>query len=973
MTDAALTQQFIAKWDAVTINEKATAQEHFIDLCRLLNVKTPNEADPHGQFFRFEKPLTKSGGKAGFADVWYKDRFAWEYKSKGKYTTLDAAYNQLRLYQEDLDNPPVLVACDIAKYEIHIAYTGYRTRVEKFTNADLANHSTRDLLRQVLTNPEQLRPTERAETITETVAGRFAQVAQMLERRGVAPTEIAPFFMKLLFALFAEDIKLLPAELMSQSLKQSVRNPAEFPQRALALFRAMRDGGYFGIDKVPRFNGWLFDSDVVIALTADELQFLGDASRQDWAAVEPAIFGTLFERSLDPAKRSQLGAHYTSRDDILLIIEPVLMAPLRREWAAIKTGIEALQAQWEAQSGNARRKLQSVAEGMLLDFAERLSTIKVLDPACGSGNFLYVALNALKDLEKEAWTYAAGLGLAQPELAVSPAQLFGIEKNPFAAELAQVVVWIGYLQWLKTNGFLEGQPHEPILQALHNIQAKDAILTVDLHGNPAEPDWPAADVIVGNPPFLGTKKMRGELGIEYVRAIHNLYGQRIPGFSDLVCYWFERARAYIEEGKVKRAGLLATNSVRLGENRRVLERIKATGDIFFAYADEPWTLDGAAVRISLIGFDNGSEPAKFLEGRPVVAIKPDLTSADFDITTVRTLPESQDIAFLGDVKGGSFDIPSHVAQEMLADTSNVDGRQNSEVVKRTANANDITKHWRDFWIIDFGVNMSLDEARLYQKPFAYVESVVKPERETGKPSRSEWWLHMRPGPSMRKSIEKLSRYIATPAVSKHRLFEWFVSDILSTHAIVVIARDDDYFFGVLHSKPHELWSLRMGTFLGVGNDPRYTPTTTFETFPFPYPPGSEDQGDAAVIAIAEAARALVAQRDAWLAGGGDGRRTMDDGDERRKTEDESSTLRRFNAGNNGQRATDKTRTLTNLYNKRPDWLAAAHRELDAAVLAAYGWPADLSDEVILERLLALNLARSQESEVSDQGPQEAAE
>ena len=564
MSDAARARQFIAKWEKTTLNERATVQEHFVDLCRLLGVPTPNEADNSGAFYRFEKPLTKTGGRAGFADVWMRDHFAWEYKTKNKYPDLRAAYQQLLLYKEDLDNPPILVACDIANYEVHIAFTGYSTRIERFTNADLANVSTRELLRLVFTNPEQLRPTERSATITEKVAGRFAQVAQFLEQRGFTPAEIAPFFMKVLFALFAEDIKLLPAELMSNSLKHSIRDPGEFPERARALFRAMREGTYFGDSRIPRFNGWLFDGDDVLALNTDELQFLGDASRQDWAAVEPAIFGTLFERSLDPAKRSQLGAHYTSRDDILLIVEPVLMAPLRREWAAAKQGIEALHVQWQPLAGNARRRLQSVAEAMVRDFVERLAGVRILDPACGSGNFLYVALNQLLDLEKEAWQFAGGLGLEQPELAVSPAQLFGIEKNPFAAELAQVVVWIGYLQWMKLNGFLEGKPAEPILQALHNIQCRDAILALDADNQPIEPDWPEADVIIGNPPFLGGKRLRSELGDTYLDALYKLYNERIQHEADLITYWFEKARQLMADGRVQRSGFIATNSIRGG-------------------------------------------------------------------------------------------------------------------------------------------------------------------------------------------------------------------------------------------------------------------------------------------------------------------------------------------------------------------------------------------------------------------------
>jgi hypothetical protein len=406
MTDAAAVKAFIFKWEYNTQKESSTAKEHFADLCHVLGVPTPNDPGSGPDIYCFEKSLTKTGGKAGFADVWKRDHFAWEYKGKGKYATLDAAYSQLLLYKEDLGNPPILVVSDIANYEVHIAFTGYRTRIEKFTNADLANASTRELLRLVCTDPEQLRPVERQETITKKAAESFAQIAGFLEKRGFAPSQIAPFFMKVLFALFAEDIKILPAELMSTSIKQSIRAPDEFPERVRALFRAMQVGGYFGVDRVPRFNGWLFADDEILPLNRDELFFLGLAAQYDWSQVEPAIFGTLFERSLDPAKRSQLGLHYTSRDDILLIVEPVLMAPLRREWAEVQTGVEALRGQWEAEgiSPNRQRQLKGVAEGMLLEYMERLSKVQVLDPACGSGNFLYVALNELKNLEKEVWT-----------------------------------------------------------------------------------------------------------------------------------------------------------------------------------------------------------------------------------------------------------------------------------------------------------------------------------------------------------------------------------------------------------------------------------------------------------------------------------------------------------------------------------------------------------------------------------------
>ena len=932
MTDAAAVQRFIHKWEQNAQKESSAAKEHFADLCHLLGVPTPNDPGSGPDVYCFEKSLTKTGGKAGFADVWKRDHFAWEYKGKGKYPNLDAAYAQLLLYKEDLGNPPVLVVSDIATYEVHIAFTGYRTRIEKFTNADLANASTRELLRFVFTAPEQLRPVERQTTITERAAARLAQVAQFLEKRGFAPNEIAHFFMKVLFALFAEDIKVLPAELMSQSIKQAVLKPDEFVPRTRALFRAMKTGDYFGMEKVPRFNGWLFNDDEVLSLNADELTFLADAARLDWSQVEPAIFGTLFERSLDPSKRAQLGAHYTSRDDILLIVEPVLMAPLRREWEEVKVGVAALREQWEAEgvSVNKQRQHKSVAEGMLLDFVERLSKVRVLDPACGSGNFLYVSLNELKNLEKEVWAYAGGLGLQQPELSVSPAQLYGIEKNPFAAELAQVVVWIGYLQWKRTNGFYDVE--EPVLQALQNIQCRDAILAVDLNGQPTEPEWPEVDVIVGNPPFLGDKKMRSELGNTYVESLRKLYTGRIPGGADLVTYWFERSRMYLIENKVNRVGLLATQGIRGGANRKVLERIKQTGDIFFAYSDRNWFLDGAAVHVSIVGFDNGEETKRALDGKSVIAINSDLTSA-VDLTKSRRLAENLHLAFQGPVKVGPFDITDIVARTLLADENGSSAR-NTEVIKPWMNALDITRYPRQMWIIDFG-ERSYEEAVQFEAPFAYVLEHIKPIREhnNDRQRRTFWWRLGRSGADLARAKQNKHRFVVTPRVAKHRLFVWVSGDLVPDCQLVAIVRDDDYFLGVLQSRLHEIWSRRLGTQLREAESGfRYTPSSTFETYPFPWPPGKELQGDPRVEAIAEAARELVRLRDEWL------------------NPSPGELL-------NGDIKL-KDRTLTNLYNKRPDWLDLAHKQLDAAVFDAYGWPHDLSDDDILARLLALNLERA---------------
>ena len=447
---------------------------------------------------------------------------------------------------------------------------------------------------------------------------------------------------------------------------------------------------------------------------------------------------------------------------------------------------------------------------------------------------------------------------------------------------------------------------------MDSIRQTDAILADGDTGNPRESEWPDAEFIIGNPPFLGGKLIRSELGDEYVDALFQSYRGRVPAEADIVCYWFENARAMLEHGRASRAGLLATQGIRGGANRRVLQRIKESGDIFLAWADQPWMLEGAAVHVSIVGFDDGSESNRILDGLAVESINANL-STGANITVAQRLTDNLNIAFMGDTKGGPFDIPGSLAQEML-DSPNPHGRSNSEVVKPWINGRDITDRRRGMWIIDFG-DMASEEAALFEVPFEYVRTHVEPTRinNNRKLYAEQWWIHMEPRPGLRAVIQELSRFIVTPRVSKHRLFVWESLPTLPDSATIAIASDDDYTFGVLHSRFHEVWALAMGTQLE--SRPRYTPTTCFETFPFPEP------DDAQREAIAQAAAQLNEFRENKLNG-------------------------------------DPDLTLTKLYNQRPAWLNNAHLALDAAVAAAYGWPGNLADAEILERLLAINLERA---------------
>jgi len=912
---------FAQKWHDNETKEKAASQEHFIDLCRMLGELTPNEADPTGSVYAFEKYVPKAAGGDGFADVWKKDFFGWEYKGKRK--DLKAAYVQLLGYREALSNPPLLVVSDLDTIEIRTNFTGLSPKLYTVTLDDLAADDPSDalaILRDVFTAPEELRPRIEPAQITEKAARHFAELAQSIEARGHHPEAVAHFLDRILFTLFAEDAGLLPKSILQRVSAASKGRSDVFSTSLGELFSKMsQDGGLFGTEEIDWFNGGLFDTGDVISLTGTEITTLLEVSRLNWALIEPAIFGTLFERGLDPEQRAQLGAHYTDRDAIWGLVEPVIMRPLRREYVDMQSRVTQL-----VLSGRKITKATRPEENpqaVFRAFLDRLRRVRVLDPACGSGNFLIVSLWALKDLEFEAILWGSLVLQTPQEIPhIGPEVVLGIELNAYAAELARVTIWIGEIQWMIRHGL--GYRRNPILRPLNQIENRDALLDMTDPSKPQEARWPEAEFIVGNPPFLGNRFFRRNLGNEYTEALWSVFDDRLPHSSDLCCYFHEKARAQIQSGRTGRAGLLATQGIRGQANRRVLERINHSGSIFFARSDEPWVLSGAAVHISFVGQDNGRDLDRSLDGRAVPAINPDLTSGT-DLTTARRLPENANTAFMGDIKVGPFDIDGATAIRFLAQP-NPDGRSNADIVRPWVNGLDLTRRPRNMYIIDFGLDMSEQEAALYEAPFEYVLREVRPIRRTNVAAccRDRWWIHHNARPEMRRALRGLDRFLATPRLTKHRLFVWLDQSVLPDSQVIAIARDDDYSLGVLQSRLHEVWALAMGSQLETR--PRYTPTSTFETFPFPRPT-DEQRGR-----VGEAAYRLVELRDGWL-----------------------------NPPGLDPAELDK-RTLTNLYNQRPTWLDHAHAALDAAVFAAYGWPTDLPDTEILERLLALNLERAAE-------------
>ncbi|HRO14781.1 MAG TPA: class I SAM-dependent DNA methyltransferase, partial [Paracoccus sp. (in: a-proteobacteria)] len=531
---------FITKWRKVELKERSASQAHFLDLCRLLNIDDPVTADPKGDWFTFEKGATKTSGGEGWADVWRRGCFAWEYKGRRK--DLKAAFAQLQQYAVALENPPLLIVSDMDRIQLHTNWTNTVQQVHAIALDELADAGKRDLLRAAFLDPEWLRPARTRQGLTEEAASRFAALAMNLRRRGHEAHRVAHFVNRLIFCMFAEDVNLLPGRMFQRMIEHAKRQPQMFQTHAATLFAAMQSGGMVGFEQVEWFNGGLFDDADALSLEAEDVDELLAAARLDWSDIDPSIMGTLFERGLDPDKRSQLGAHYTDRDKIMQIVEPVIIQPLLDEWQARQAEIQAaLDKATAARSPAARTRAQNEAATIKEAFLERLAAFRVLDPACGSGNFLYLALLALKDIEHRVNLDAEALGLPRGFPRIGPECVLGIEMNPYAAELARVSVWIGEIQWMRRNGFEAAR--NPILRPLETIQNRDAVLGPD--GGPA--DWPAADVVVGNPPFLGNKKMIRELGEDYTAALRRAWPQ-VPGGADLVCYWFAKAWTQMQAG-----------------------------------------------------------------------------------------------------------------------------------------------------------------------------------------------------------------------------------------------------------------------------------------------------------------------------------------------------------------------------------------------------------------------------------------
>lgn len=946
--------EFVSKWREGG-DERRDFHSFFNDLCRMLGHKTPREADPTHTWFTFEYGASKSTGGQGWADVWKRGHFGLEAKGTGR--DLVQAYAQLKAYSDALQNPPLLIVTDMQRFEIHTNFTNAVKHVHHFSVDDLLDLDTRRLLAAAFNDPAQLRPGLTRQDITQDAAGKFADLAQRLRHRGHEPHTVATFLTRLIFCAFAEDIGLLPEQVFTRMIRSVQDRPDQFESRAGDLFGAMQKGGDFALVTIDWFNGGLFQDAAALPLDADDLAILSDAVALDWSQIDPSILGTLFERGLDPAKRSQLGAHYTDPNTIDKIIGPVIVDPLLAEWEETKGKIEGILAKTKTKT-----KVPRAAQQTFNTFLERMREFRVLDPACGSGNFLYTSLRALKDVEHRVIWEGEALGLGRQVPAVGPANVMGIEINIYAAELARLTVWIGEIQWMIQNG--HGVRREPILQELGGIETRDALVNPD----GSEAKWPAATVIVGNPPFIGNRKMVSELGRAYSDSVRDIYEDRVPRGADFVCYWFAKADDSIRAGKTQRAGLVSTHSIKGGASRKVLDRVLEHSPIFSAWSDLPWVNEGANVRVSIICFGHSDQPRR-LNSLAVESITSSLVElVDYDIATAAKLRPNTSLSFQGVTPRGelrkkqaqklglppaSFTLSDAEAHKLLMDPKTLHGTPLSAVVRPYLVADDITTRPSNRFIVNFGTRDEA-EASTFGPAYDAVSNVRLHRQHMSDADEYPWWQLWRPRPKMTAAAHGLHRIIAIPRVAKHHLCAWTPSSVTHGDALVIVARDDDTSLGILQSHIHGYWALRMGTRFGA--TPRYTPGTCFETFPFPEgltpdTPATDFESNPRAQSIAKAARALTEARDRWL-------NPPEWVDWVRTSEEVAAGFPARPVAKVGHESELKKRTLTNLYNARPAWLASLHDALDAAVAAAYGWEWPMTDDEILRRVFELNQERS---------------
>lgn len=1042
--------EFISDWKKSGGNERANTQTFINDLCELLGVQRPRatQSDMAANDYVFERHVVKTeidGTESnGWIDCYKRDCFILEAKQgsdadikavdagqgdslrdffgqtaterfkrgmakrgTGQWTgAMQRAAGQAEGYAKALPNdwPPFLLVTDVG-YCIDVyadfqrsgkGYAPFPDRRRfRITLEDLRDEEVRKRLAAIWENPLSLDPSAEAARVTREIAEHLATLARRIEARANNPDRTAAFLMRLLFTMFAEDTGLIPKKSFSVLLKKVRDRPENLPPMLADLWAKMDAGGFVGAlgdagETVRQFNGYLFKETSAIPLDIEEIDVLIKAAEADWRQVEPAIFGTLLERALDPRERAKLGAHYTPRAYVERLVGPTIMEPLRDDWSGARAA--ATQAAEAGDKEGARKIVEA--------FHGKLAQTKVLDPACGTGNFLYVAMARMKELEGEVLELLEELGDDQylAEISghtITPENFLGIEINPRAANIAQLVLWIGYLQWhFRVNGE-DRMPEAPVLRDVKTIENRDALITWDKrelerdqYGKPVTrwdgetmkkhpvtgkdvPDetaqvemyrylnpkaaiWPKADFIVGNPPFIGDKRMRDRLGGSYTDALSRSY-RKVPRSVDFVMYWWAKAAQHVRSGNSRRLGLITTNSISQSFNARLvkaeMEGLRPLS-IVFAIPDHPWRdiETDAAVRVAMTVAELGENPGTLLTLKPAPRESAEDFVAQFghigsrltcgaDSAQASPLRANANLAFTGMYPlGTGFALSTDEVLKLTTGAKN-------PYLKEFSTARDLTQRPRGLRIIDF---YPLDEQSARESSpelYDWLLNNVKPERDVNPVAerRENWWLFTRPVPDLRRAISEIDRFIAVPRTAKFFTFQFLPPSTVVDTTIVAIGSGSSLLLGVLSSRIHDAWARATAGRLGVGNDFRYQHQSTFNPFPFPDTPD-----EVLKDCIRDAAEKLDALRKDVLA------------------RHEDLTLTKLYNVLEALRAADKAGTV--LPDKDRDiatrgcvsLIRQYHDTIDASVAEAYGWPADLTDDEILERLVALNKERAAE-------------
>jgi hypothetical protein len=1019
--DSKRVEDFLSKWLGSEGNERANYQTFFGDLCVALAVDAPPpKGSMAGDQYCFDKNIKFFNEKAEttrFADFYKEGHFLIEAKqgstnsakghgkrgTQGYRDTMQRAFNQAKSYAYNRmipSLPPFLITCDIgAHFEVWEGFSGeygsYGAR-QQINLKDLGQAEIFDRFVAIFADPQSLNPEKYRARVTREVAAELAKLSRWLEEQGHEPQQAASFLMRCIFTMFAEDVELLKGEVFTKALRDRwIPNPKTFRAEIENLWQTMNTGGTFGFEKILRFNGSFFTEATAFELPKEQLEVLYAAAAKDWSQVEPAIFGTLLERALEKKERSRLGAHYTPRSYVERLVRPVVMEPLRQQWDEVELELRRLLDAGEGKEPTAKQREKAVQE--IQEFLAKLRRVKILDPACGTGNFLYVTLDLLKGLEQEALRRlvdVAGnvqLGFEQ----VDPSQFLGIEINPRAAAIAELVIWIGYLQWYFKRYGNAASP-DPVLQAFGNIECRDAVLAYDgrepdvdvktgevrtrwggrmmkhvvtgeevpdpsdrvviyRYLNARAAEWPLADYVVANPPFIGNARIREMLGDGYAETLRKTY-KDIPDTVDFVMYWWHKAAELVRSENLYVFGFITTNSISQIHQRKLIDfhlKQKDSIRLSFAIPDHPWADGDAAVRIAMTGAikndpkkttfaqlgrvtfevqqNSLEDTAKVLQMQwdKVLNIFSDLKSG-FDIATARPLLSNQRISCPGmKLHGSGFCVTEEEAQDI-----------ESVVTYPYLNGRDLLHISRNIRVVDlFG--LSEDEVRSkYPKAYQWIYERVKPERDQNNrlSYRNNWWIFGEPRANFRPAIENISRYIATVETAKHRTFVFLDKQVIADNKILVIGLEDAYYLGILSSKIHVDWALVCGSQLGP--TPVYPKSICFDPFPFPEPTPEQKQK------IREFGDRLDTHRKQVQAAHPEITITG-----------MYNLLEKLRAG---QEFTEADRAYNN--KALVSTLKQTHDQLDQATFEAYGWQ-DLwaaqqtgtdINETILERLVALN-------------------